>query len=193
MVQTIKLVAIYTRVSTDDQDCSRQITDLTAYAERCGYTVVDTFSEKASGSKNDRAERAKVMDLAKKRKIDAVLVTELSRWGRSTEDLLSTLQLLADRNVSVIAQNGMDFDLSTPTGKLMVTMLAGFAEFEKALITERVRSGVKAAQAKGVKFGRTEMNPEPVLKLLNEGKSRREIAAELGISKTTVQKIAATR
>lgn len=96
-------VALYCRVSTADQSCARQERDLTAFAERSGYDVVGTFKETGSGVKLDRAERRKVMALAQARHIDAVLVTELSRWGRSTTDLLATLKELEARRVSVIA------------------------------------------------------------------------------------------
>ena len=82
----------------------------------------------------DRAERHKIMALAQARRIDAVLVTELSRWGRSTTDLLATLKELEARRVSVVALNGMTFDLTTPHGRMMATMLAGIAEFERELI-----------------------------------------------------------
>ena len=84
-------VAIYCRVSTDDQCCDRQERDLRAFAKRAGHKIVSVFKESASGAKAERAERKKVMALAQARKIDAVLVTELSRWGRSTQDLVQTL------------------------------------------------------------------------------------------------------
>ena len=110
-------VALYCRVATSDQSCARQERDFTAFAARSGYEVVGTFKETGSGMKLDRAERRKVMALAQARYIDAVLVTELSRWGRSTTDLLATLKELEARRVSVIALNGMAFDLSTPHGR----------------------------------------------------------------------------
>ncbi len=89
--------ALYCRVSTTDQSCARQERDLAAFAARAGYEVVGTFKETGSGVKLDRAERRRVMALAQARQIDAVLVTELSRWGRSTTDLLATLQELEAR------------------------------------------------------------------------------------------------
>ncbi|MBD2046501.1 recombinase family protein [Coleofasciculus sp. FACHB-64] len=79
---------IYCRVSTGGQDCDRQEKDLLAYAARAGFEVVKIFRESASGSKDDRPERRKVLALAQARKIDAILVTELTRWGRSTIDLI---------------------------------------------------------------------------------------------------------
>jgi DNA invertase Pin-like site-specific DNA recombinase len=92
---------------------------LTAFAVRAGYKVVGVFKETGSGAKLDRAERKKVMALAQRREVDAVLVTELSRWGRSTLGLLQTLKELEARRVSVIAMNGLTFDLSTPHGRMM--------------------------------------------------------------------------
>ena len=85
-------VAIYCRISTADQSCERQERDLTGFAMRAGYEVVGVFRETASGTRADRAERRKVLALAQWREIDAVLVTKLSRWGRSTLDLLHTLK-----------------------------------------------------------------------------------------------------
>jgi putative DNA-invertase from lambdoid prophage Rac len=92
------------------------------------------LKETAFGAKNDRPERNKVMALARSRKVDAILVTELSRWGRSTQDLVQTLDDLHSWKVSVLAQTGLSFDLSTASGKLMRTIMAGLAEFERDLI-----------------------------------------------------------
>jgi putative DNA-invertase from lambdoid prophage Rac len=140
-------VAIYCRVSTDDQSCERQERDLQAFARRAGHRVVGIFKETASGARNDRAERRKVMELARARQIDAIVVTELSRWGRSTQDLVQTLDDLHSWKVSVLAQTGLSFDLSTASGKLMRTIMAGLAEFERDLIRERVKSGLASAKA----------------------------------------------
>lgn len=141
--------AIYCRVSTADQSCERQEFDLRAFAGRAGYDVVGIFKETGSGTKLDRAERKKVLALAQSRQIDAILVTELSRWGRSTLDLLNTLRELENWKVSVIAMNGMAFDLSSPYGRMLATFLSGIAEFERDLISERV------------KFLRMETHPSP--------------------------------
>ena len=148
MTQAInRRVALYCRISTSEQSAERQEYDLKAFAERSGYEVIAVFTEVASGAKNDRPERAKVMQLARDRKIDAILVTELTRWGRSTTDLLSTIQELADWKISLIAQSGkLDFDLTTASGKLMLTLMAALSEFERGLLTERVNSGLAAAR-----------------------------------------------
>ena len=188
--------AIYCRVSTADQSCERQERDLTAFAARADYEVVATFKETGSGTKLDRAERKKVMALAQARQIDVVVVTELSRWGRSTIDLLNTLRELEGWKVSVIAMNGMAFDLSSPHGRMLATFLSGIAEFERDLISERVKSGLAAAKARGKKLGRqTGERPKSdrlapkVMALIAEGRSYRWIARDLGISKNTVANI----
>jgi DNA invertase Pin-like site-specific DNA recombinase len=158
--------------------------------------VVGTFKETGSGVKLDRAERRKVMALAQARRIDAVLVTELSRWGRSTTDLLATLKELEARRVSVIALNGMAFDLSTPHGRMIATVLAGIAEFERELIQERIRSGIAAAKARGKRLGRQpgqrpksdRLSPK-VLALVEQGRSYRLVGREVGLSKNTIADI----
>lgn len=141
-------------------------------------------------------ERARVMALAQRCEIDAVLVTELTRWGRSTQDLMNTLGELASWDASLIAQTGLTFDLSTPQGRLVASLMASLAEFEHELLRERVRSGIAAAKARGQKFGRakgyrpSDARVPEVLCLTNEeGLSQRAIAQRLGISKTTVNEI----
>ena len=188
-------VAIYCRVSTDDQSCERQERDLRAFAKRADHEIVAVFRETASGAKNDRAERKRVMALAQARKIDAILVTELSRWGRSTQDLVQTLDDLHSWKVSVLAQTGLSFDLSTSSGKLMRTIMAGLAEFERDLIRERVKSGLSAAKARGIVLGRkvgqrpSDKKAKKVLQLHEEGLSYRLIGRNVGLSKNTVMDI----
>lgn len=138
--------AIYCRVSTGDQSCDRQERDLRAFAERGGYEIMGVFKETASGSKDQRAQRGKVVALARDRHIQVVLVTELTRWGRSTTDLLHSLRELEACGVSVIAQTGLQFDLSSPQGKLFASLMAALAEFERDLLRERVKSGIAAAR-----------------------------------------------
>ena len=169
---------------------------MAVFAGRAGHEVVGTYKETASGMKLDRAERRKIMALAQARHIDAVLVTELSRWGRSTTDLLATLKELEARRVSLVALNGMAFDLTTPHGRMMATLLAGIAEFERELTQERIRSGIAAAKARGKQLGRQagqrpksdRLAPE-VLALIAQGRSYRLIGREVGLSKNTVTAI----
>jgi putative DNA-invertase from lambdoid prophage Rac len=191
-----KTVAIYCRVSTNDQSCERQEKDLLAFAKRAGYAVHAVFRETASGIKEQRAQRNAVTALARDRRIDAILVTELTRWGRSTIDLMQTINELQAWDVSLIAQNGFQFDITTAQGKLLASMMASLAEFERDLLRERVRSGLAAAKASGKKLGRQDgqrpksdkLAPQ-VLKLFKAGESYRNIAAQLQLSKNTVMAI----
>ena len=193
--------ALNCRVSTADQSCERQVRDLASFAARAGCEVVGTYKETASGVRLDRAERREVLALAQQREIDAVLVTELSRWGRSTTDLLVTLRELEAWRVSLVALNGMAFDLSTPHGRMMATLLAGIAEFERELTVERIRPGIAAAKARGKRLGRqpseirricARQRPKSdrlapkVLALVAQGRSYRLIGREIGRSKNTV-------
>lgn len=153
-VQMGQCAALYYRVSTADQSCARQERDLRAFAKKAGYKIVGVWKETASGAKNDRAKRQEILALAQACEIDVILATELTRWGRSMLDLFDTLQDLQAWGVSVVAQTGLPFDLRSAQGKLMASMMAALAEFEKDLLRERVRSGIAAAQKRGVVFGR---------------------------------------
>ena len=188
--------AIYCRVSTADQTCARQERDLRAFAKKAGYKIAGVWKETASGAKDDRAERKEVLALAQARKIDVILVTELTRWGRSMLDLFHTLQDLQAWEVSLVAQTGVQFDLRTAQGKLVASLMAALAEFERDLLRERVRSGIAAARKRGVVFGRqlgqrikADRHAPRVLKLVEAGQSYREISHRLGISKNTVLSI----
>ncbi len=193
-------MVLYCRVSTSDQDNDRQERDLREYAERADFKIVGVFRETLSGIRKAKGkqpiERKKVMTLAQDRRMDAVLVTELTRWGRSTQDLMDTLGQLASWDVSLIAQTGLTFDLSTPQGKLIANLMASLAEFEHDLLRERVRSGIAAAKARGQSFGRragyrpSDRYADEVIRLSDSEKlSQRKIADKLGISKTTVNEI----
>ena len=174
----------------------RQERDLRAFAKRAGRKIVAVFKETASGADNARPERAKVLALARAHEIDAILVTELSRWGRSPQDLVQTLDDLHRwKVISVLAQTGLSFDLSTASGKLMRTIMAGLAEFERDLIRDRVKSGLAAARARGVKLGRqhgerpSDKKAKRVLAMHEEGLSYRLIGRNVGLSKNTVMQI----
>jgi len=187
---------IYARVSTSDQSCERQVSELTAFAERGGYDVVAVFKETASGASANRLARNRVLDLPQARHIDAILVSELSRWGRSTQDLLDTLNRLAGWKVSVVAMSGMTFEVETPHGRMMATMLAGIAQFERDLLSKRVKSGLAVAKTRGKKLGRqpgqrpkSDKLAPKVVQAVADGRSYRWIARDLGISKNTVLNI----
>lgn len=191
-----KVVAIYCRVSTHDQSCERQERDLVDYAKRADFHIHSIFKETASGAKADRLQRKRIMALAQAREIDAILVTELTRWGRSTIDLMQSIQDLQSWNVSVIAQTGFQFDLSTAQGKLLASFMSSLAEFERDLLRERVRSGLAAAKSRGKLLGRqigvrpkSDKLAPKVIELFKQGTSYRKIASEMKLSTNTVMGI----
>ena len=185
--------AIYCRVSTADQQCDRQESDLKSYADRCNYQLVQIYRETGSGAKLDRLERNRVIALARSREIDIILVSELTRWGRSTIDLIDSLHQLQSYGVSLIAQNGFQFDLATPHGKMIASIMATLAEFERDLLKERVRSGIANARARGKIFGRPrggKINDscDRINELRAQNMSVRSIAKAVGLSKSAIGK-----
>ena len=186
-------VGIYCRVSTHDQNCDRQESDLKSYADRCDYDVVQIYRETDSGSKLDRVQRKRVISLARSREIDIILVSELTRWGRSTTDLIDSLNQLQSFGVSLIAQNGFQFDLSTPHGKMIASIMATLAEFERDLLKERIRSGIANARRRGKIFGRPRGGKitnscDRINELRAQKMSVRAIATEVGLSKSAIAK-----
>jgi DNA invertase Pin-like site-specific DNA recombinase len=143
----------------------------------------------------DRAERRKVIDLARKRLIDVVLVTELSRWGRSTRDLVETLDDLHGWGVDVVPLNSGEIDLTSASGKLMRGIIAVLAEFERDLLRERINSGMARVLATIERDGHftrpagkrpSEKHAEKIRELREQGLSYRLIGRNLGLSKNTV-------
>jgi putative DNA-invertase from lambdoid prophage Rac len=186
-------VGIYCRVSTHDQNCDRQKRELKSYADRCNYDLVEIFTETGSGAKLDRVERKRVISLARAREIDVILVSELTRWGRSTIDLIDSLTQLQSWGVSLIAQNGFQFDLTTPHGKMIASIMATLAEFERDLLKERIKSGIASARAKGKIFGRRKGGKiadscDRINQLREQKMSDRAIAKEVGLSKSSIGK-----
>jgi len=191
-----KRIAIYCRVSTSDQSCDRQEQDLLHYATQADFNVIGIWKETGSGKRKTLPERQKVINLAQARKIDAILVTELTRWGRSTVDLIQTLEALHSWDISLIAQTGLQFDLATSQGRLIAQLMAALAEFERNLVGERVRSGLAAAKARGKILGRrpgqrikSDSLAPKVIHMVSQGIAYRTIADDLKLSKTTVTEI----
>lgn len=187
-------VAIYARVSTDEQSCDRQIAELTDYAARAGFAVVCTGAETGTGAKNDPLERNEVIELARKKLTDLVLVSDLSHWARSPRDLRVTIEDLAPAGVALCALNSAYLDISKSQSKLLLNVLAAISEFERNLLSERFNFGTGQSRSKGTKSSRAIGRPsfdrfERVISLISEGKSVRAVAAELGISKATDVKV----
>lgn len=187
-------VAIYARVSTVDkgQDVNLQLCDLRTYADARGWKVFKEYLDVGqSGSKEQRPSFSQLMEDARKRKIDIVLVWRLDRLGRSLKHLIVSLDELKTLGVGFVSfKESLDF--TTPTGRLMFHLLGAFSEFEKELIRERVKAGVAHARAKGKRLGRRPLIDEKLLRTVRDrrdkGMSIRNISKELNVSKSLVHK-----
>jgi putative DNA-invertase from lambdoid prophage Rac len=179
--------AIYVRVSTVDQNDDLQFQELREYAGRMKWRVVE-YVEKVSSVKK-RPELNRMMDDARHRKFDVVIVWKLDRFARSLRQLIDNIQLLDSYGVRFIAATqGIDTDKNNPASRLMLHILGAVAEFERGLITERVRAGVKEAQRRGKHCGRPKRiyRRDHLVKLRASGLSLRAIAAQTGLPLTTV-------
>jgi DNA invertase Pin-like site-specific DNA recombinase len=148
--------AIYARVSTNNngQDPTMQTRELREYCERRGWQVADCYVETGiSGSKESRPELDRLMTDAHQRRFDAVLVWKLDRFGRSLRHLVNALAELEALGVAFVSLRD-NLDLSTPSGRLMFQIIGAMAEFERSLIVERVKAGMRNARAKGKRIGR---------------------------------------
>jgi len=182
---------LYARVSTSDQQTiPLQIRALREYAARRGWSIALQVKEVGSGT-SERKLREKLLDAARRREIDVVLVWRLDRWGRSVADLLATLQELEHLGVGFVSLTEA-LDLTTPAGRAMAGLLAVFAEFEREILRERVRAGVAHARQNGKRLGRpitARRHAAQVRKLHRTGISKSEIARRLQIARTSVRRI----
>jgi putative DNA-invertase from lambdoid prophage Rac len=184
-------VGLYARISTNDQQTlAMQIRAMREYAARRSWTIAMQVREVNSGAAR-REARERVMDAARRREIDLVLVWRLDRWGRSVTDLLATLQELEHLGVGFVSLTEA-LDLTTPAGRAMAGLLAIFAEFEREILRERTRAGLAHARANGKRLGRpttAAVHAAKVRKLHRAGVSKSEIARRLEIGRTSVRRI----
>jgi putative DNA-invertase from lambdoid prophage Rac len=182
---------LYARVSTSDQQTiPLQIRALREYAARRGWTITLQVKEVGSGA-SQRELREKLLDAARRREIDVVLVWRLDRWGRSVTDLLATLQELNHLGVAFVSLTEA-LDLTTPVGRAMAGLLAVFAEFEREILRERVRAGLAHARQNGKRLGRpatAARHAIEIRKLYRAGISKSEIARRLEVGRTSVRRI----
>ena len=182
---------LYARVSTSDQQTlAMQNRAMREYAERRGWMVALQVREVNSGA-SKREAREKLLEAARRREIDLVLVWRLDRWGRSVTDLLATLQELEHLGVGFVSLTEA-LDLTTPAGRAMAGLLAIFAEFEREILRERTRAGLAHARQSGKKLGRpatAAQHTAEIRKLHRAGISKSEIARRLKIGRTSVRRI----
>jgi DNA invertase Pin-like site-specific DNA recombinase len=160
------------------------------YAARRGWRIVLQMKEIGSGASR-RERREQLLEAARRREIDVVLVWRLDRWGRSVTDLLATLQELEHLGVGFVSLTEA-LDLTTPAGRAMAGLLAVFAEFEREILRERVRAGLTHARQNGQRLGRpltAALQADQVWKLYRTGVTKAEIARRLQIGRTSVRRI----
>jgi putative DNA-invertase from lambdoid prophage Rac len=187
--------ALYARVSTyDQQTLGMQVEAMRSYISDRGWKVTKQIKDVGSGAK-DRPGRESLLKAARRREVDVVVVWRLDRWGRSVADLMMTLRELTDLGVSFVSLTEA-LDLTTSTGRAMAGLLAVFAEFEREILSERVRAGIAQARNEGRAHGRpptASLKAAEIHRLKAERFSHSEIARRLGISRTSVRRILAAR
>jgi DNA invertase Pin-like site-specific DNA recombinase len=185
-------VAIYARVSTANhgQNASMQMRELRQFAETRGWQVAEEYIDAGvSGAKDSRPELNRLMADAHKCRFDAVCVWRFDRFARSVSHLLRALETFKALGIDFISFSEQ-MDTSTPAGKMVFTVLGAVAELERSLIVERVRAGLRNARAKGKRLGRPRVlvDAARIAHLHAQGRSIREIADELGYSRSLVHK-----
>lgn len=189
-----KRVALYVRVSTNDQTTKNQQRELKEVARRHGWKIVEVLEDAGISGAKGRSQRPGLDALLKgvaRREFDIVAVWSVDRLGRSLQDLVGLLQELHAKGVDLyLHQQGVD--TTTPGGKALFQMLGVFAEFERALIRERVRAGLARAKAEGKRLGRPRLGKDIEVKIRAErrkGTGIRRIATKLGIGVSVVQRV----
>jgi DNA invertase Pin-like site-specific DNA recombinase len=190
-----KRVALYARVSTSNgqQDPEMQLRELREYAKHRELIIIDEYIDRMTGSKDSRPALNRLMGDACQRRFDAVLVWKLDRFGRSLRHLVNAIAELEALGVAFISLRD-NLDLTTPSGRLMFQIVGAMAEFERALIQERVKAGLRNARAKGKRLGRPPVfaNASRIRSLRQQGRSWAQIVAATGISKGTAQRALAS-
>lgn len=181
--------AIYARVSTKDQSCELQLRDLRAYCAARGFDVAHEYIDAGqSGAKESRPELNRLMEDARKRRFDAIVVWRFDRFARSTKHLLLALEEFRSLGIQFISYNE-NIDTCSPLGQALFTIVSAVAQLERDLIRERVSAGIRNARAKGSKFGRPmrAVDRNRILEMRAEGQSLRQIAENLGVGYGTVR------
>jgi DNA invertase Pin-like site-specific DNA recombinase len=185
-------VAIYARVSTTGigQDPTTQTRELKEYVDRRGWALSGEYVDIGiSGTKEKRPQLDRMMQDAHRRKFDSVIVWKFDRFARSVSHLLRALETFNALGIHFVSLSE-SLDTSTPAGKMVFTVLGAVAELERSLIVERVKSGLRNARAKGKRLGRPRavVDAAGIARLRSQGCTVREIADEMGYSRSLVHK-----
>lgn len=187
--------ALYARCSTLDkgQDPELQLVPLREYCQRRGFTITGEYVDNGiSGTKDRRPQLDRLLEAARKRQIDLIVVWKLDRFGRSLKQLVNALEELSSFGVGFISYQD-NLDLTTPQGRLMFHIIGAMAEFERELIRERVKAGLENARRKGKRIGRKAIPPVDMAKIVDAHRnaptlSIRDLAGTLGFKKSIVHK-----
>lgn len=184
-------VAVYCRCSTTEQNVDLQLDALRDYVQARGFKIVQEYvDEGVSGAKSKRPALDQLLKDAHRRRFDAVLIWKLDRLGRSLSHLIHLVETFSGLGIDLVSLGDPGLDTTSPHGKLLFSIMASVAEFERDLIRERTRAGMQSAKRRGSKIGRPRAQVS-VLKaqaLLDEGLSFSAVARELGVSRATLQR-----
>jgi len=184
-------VAIYVRVSTDQQTVENQVLALQEVAQRSGWEIVQVFSDEGISGAKGRDRRPgfdALLTAVSRRQIDLVAAWSVDRLGRSLPDLVSFLSDLQAKDVDLYLHQ-QAIDTSTPSGRMLFQMLGVFAEFERSMIRSRIMAGLARSSKKAGRPALPVMRLERVEKALRQGLSIRKAAAEASVSTATVQRV----
>jgi DNA invertase Pin-like site-specific DNA recombinase len=190
--QSSHRVAIYARVSTINhgQDVGLQTGELEQFTQARGWALADSYIDRGiSGSKDRRPELDRLMKDAHARKFDVVIVWKFDRFARSVSHLLRALETFNALGIAFVSLSEQ-MDTTTPTGKMVFTVLGAVAELERSLIVERVKAGLRNARAKGKRLGRPRavVDVAQIARLRAQGRSWRKIARAMGCSAKTARR-----
>lgn len=191
-------IAAYGRVSTNDkgQNTEVQLLEIRSYATQRGWTIAkdNEYVDVISGTREHRPQLDRLLADIRRGRVTIIVIVRLDRLSRSLKHLVNLLAELNEYKVALVSiKEGLDF--TTPTGRLLFHVIAALAEFERDLISERVKGGIAYAKFKGVRVGRPVMIDATAITKIHElkahGASLRAIAQSVGVSRSAVHKIVA--
>ena len=187
-MSAVRTAVLYCRVSTNLQSVEMQLRDLRRYAQQRGFKVGNEYiDEGVSGTRDSRPALNQLMDEARKRHFDCVLVWRFDRWARSTKHLIESLLEFRSLGIQFLSYQE-NLDTCSPLGEAMFVIISALAQLERDIIVQRVKSGLMSARARGKKLGRPKIrDDDKILLLRSQGLSIRRIAADLSLAKSTVQ------
>ena len=177
-------IAIYARVSTDQQTTENQILELKKVAERNGWEIQTIYADTISGAKSKRPELDKLMKSVMRKEVDMVMVWSVDRLGRSLQHLTALLSDIESKGINLYLHQ-QNIDTTSPSGKMLFQLLGVFAEFERSMIRERVLAGLDRARSQGKRLGRPPVPPiliEKMKRMRQEGMTLTAIAKKVGVS-----------